>query len=284
MQNKYQISVVIPTYNRANDLIAAIHSVLNQTYPITEILICDDGSVDNSKELVTNLNNPKVKWLECGKNGGPAIPRNMGIKNSIGNWVAFLDNDDEWINTKIEKQILALQHSDAKACCCNASRIRFSEDKGAYLDYKKTEITTLDLMLQNSIICSSALVNKELVLETSMFPEDKKFIAIEDYCLWLRISTKTKFLFINENLVKYSDNAETSIRSTNTKDVWDTYSLIFNDFKEWLTQKKISLSSDEKREFKKLTKKIKQKGIATPTDDFFRKLSDKLKIKTIYNS
>lgn len=284
MQNKYQISVVIPTYNRANDLMAAIQSVLNQTYPITEILVCDDGSTDNSKELVSNLNNPKVKWLECGENGGPAIPRNTGVKQSIGNWIAFLDNDDEWLNTKIEKQVDLLQHHDAKACCCNASRIKFGEDKGPYLDYKKTEITTLDLMLQNSIICSSALLNKELILETALFPEDKKFIAIEDYCLWLRLSKKTKFLFINENLVKYSDNAEISIRSTNTKDVWDTYSLIFNDFKEWLTQKKISLSSDEKREFKKLTKKIRQKGIETPTDNFLRKLSDKLKIKTIYNS
>lgn len=83
----------------------AVTSALNQSYSVHEILICDDGSTDNSKELISNLNNPKIKWIDSGKNGRPAIPRNIGIKNAEGNWIAFLDNDDEWLPYKLEKQV-----------------------------------------------------------------------------------------------------------------------------------------------------------------------------------
>lgn len=283
MQNKTTISVVIPTYNRANDLVTAIQSVLKQTYPVTEILVCDDGSTDNSKELVTAINDPKVKWIDCGKNGGPAIPRNIGIKQSEGDWVAFLDSDDEWITTKIEKQIAAIEKYHVKASCTNASRMRFGEDKGAFSDFTNSLVTLKDLMLQNSIICSSVLVNKQLLLDTSLFPEEKKFIAIEDYALWLRVATQTDFVFVNENLIKYIDNVETSIRTTYS-DSWVIFDIIFSDFKNWLKQKNIRLSKEQKSDFKKLLIKIKNKGIPTASDDFFRKLSDKLGIKTRYNS
>lgn len=283
MQKHVSISVVIPTYNRANDLVKAIASVLKQTYPVTEILVCDDGSTDNSKELVIAINDPKVKWIDCGKNGGPAIPRNIGIKQSQGDWVAFLDSDDEWMPTKIEKQIEAIEKYQVKAVCTNASRMRFGEDKGMFSDFSNSTVTLKDLMLQNSIICSSVLVNKQLLLDTSLFPEEKKFIAIEDYALWLRVSTKTDFAFVNETLIKYIDNVETSIRSTHS-DGWIIFDTIFSDFKNWIKKNNFRLNKEQKNDFKKLLKKIKNKGIPTASDEFFRKLSDKLGIKTRYNS
>lgn len=283
MQKHVSISVVIPTYNRANDLVKAIASVLKQTYPVTEILVCDDGSTDNSKELVIAINDPKVKWIDCGKNGGPAIPRNIGIKQSQGDWVAFLDSDDEWMPTKIEKQIEAIEKYQVKAVCTNASRMRFGEDKGMFSDFSNSTVTLKDLMLQNSIICSSVLVNKQLLLDTSLFPEEKKFIAIEDYALWLRVSTKTDFAFVNETLIKYIDNVETSIRSTHS-DGWIIFDTIFSDFKNWIKKNNFRLNKEQKSDFKKLLKKIKNKGIPTASDEFFRKLSDKLGIKTRYNS
>ncbi len=283
MQKHVSISVVIPTYNRANDLVKAIASVLMQTYPVTEILVCDDGSTDNSKELVIAINDPKVKWIDCGINGGPAIPRNIGIKQSQGDWVAFLDSDDEWMPTKIEKQIEAIEKYQVKAVCTNASRMRFGEDKGMFSDFSNSTVTLKDLMLQNSIICSSVLVNKQLLLDTSLFPEEKKFIAIEDYALWLRVSTKTDFAFVNETLIKYIDNVETSIRSTHS-DGWIIFDTIFSDFKNWIKKNNFRLNKEQKNDFKKLLKKIKNKGIPTASDEFFRKLSDKLGIKTRYNS
>jgi glycosyltransferase involved in cell wall biosynthesis len=283
LQKYVSISVVIPTYNRANDLVIAIKSVLKQTYPVTEILVCDDGSTDNSKELVTAINNPKVKWIDCGKNGGPAIPRNIGIKHSQGDWVAFLDSDDEWKAEKLEKQVAAIEKYHVLASCANASRIRFGEDKGAFSDFSSSKVTLKDLMLKNSIICSSVLINKQLLLDISLFPEEKKFIAIEDYALWLRVSTQTDFAFVNENLIKYLDNVETSIRTTYS-DSWVIFDIIFSDFKNWIKEKNIKLTKEQKSDFNKLLKKIKNKGIPTATDEFFRKLSDKLGVKTRYNS
>lgn len=283
MQNEDTISVIIPNYNRANDLVKAVKSALNQTVDVLEVLVCDDGSTDNSKELVTAINDPKVKWIDCGKNGGPAIPRNIGIERSSGNWVAFLDSDDEWLPSKIEKQLAALKQFNTKAACSNAFRIRLGENKGLFLKFPQSTVKLFDLFQQNEIICSSTLIHKQLLLETSLFPVDKKFIAIEDYALWLRLATKTEFAFVNEGLVNYTDNVETSIR-TNYSDTWVIYDIIFSDFREWLNSRHIKLDHEVKKEFRKLRKKIKQKGIPTAMDEFFRKLSDKLGIKTKYNS
>src|ERR1700739_3316319 len=100
-----KVSVIIPTYNRQNTLLRAVKSVLQQTYTVHEILICDDGSDDDSKKIITELKSEKIKWLDCGKNGMPSIPRNKGIQYSTGDWIAFLDSDDEWLPNKTETQL-----------------------------------------------------------------------------------------------------------------------------------------------------------------------------------
>ena len=268
---------MIPTYNRADDLMRAVSSALKQTYPVAEVLVCDDGSSDNSKELITALNDPKVKWIACGKNGGPAIPRNIGIKQSAGNWVAFLDSDDSWHPEKIQKQLQAIHALNVKACCTNANRIRHGENKGPYLNYNKQNISLIDLFYQNSVICSSALIHKKLLLETSLFPESKTFTAIEDYALWVRVATQTPFAYIDETLVNYFDNFETSIRSEQDVDGWTVFEIIFSDFKNWLKTKDMKLTGENKKEFKFLFKRIRRKGIPTAWEEFNRKLKDKLK-------
>lgn len=276
MQNKESISVVIPTYNRGKDLMRAIDSVLKQTYPVMEILVCDDGSTDNTKELVFALKNPIVKWVDCGKNGGPAIPRNTGIKQSNGSWIAFLDSDDSWIDTKLEKQMNVIRQYNSKAVSTNANRIIQGENKGAYLIDTKKSISLIDLMYVNSIICSSVLINKNLLLQTSLFPEEKKLIAIEDYALWLRVTKLSHFTYIDEALVNYCDSPNTSIR-TNYDDSYDIFEIVFSNFKAWLNKESISLSYNEKKEFKMLQKRIKNKGIPTKWDLLVRKIKSKFR-------
>ncbi len=274
MPDNFNISVVIPNYNRCNELLRAVKSVLSQTYPVLEVIICDDGSTDNSKSQIAALNNPKLIWVDCGKTGGPAIPRNTGIKLSRGNWVAFLDNDDEWKPEKIEKQINALKRQKLGAVCSNASQIRAGVDRGSYLDYRKEQVNLTDLMLRNCIICSTAMVNKQLLVDTSLFPEGKEFIAIEDYALWLRLSTRTDFVFLNETLINYFDNFETSIR-TKYSDSWLIFGIVFNDFKKWLTVNKVNLTKQQKKDLELLFKKIKNKGVPSQWDEFLRKFKDK---------
>jgi teichuronic acid biosynthesis glycosyltransferase TuaG len=275
LQTKFDISVIIPNYNRAEFLIKAINSVLNQSFPVLEILICDDGSTDNSKEKVIALNNEKIKWIDCGKNGRPAIPRNIGINNSKGNWIAFLDNDDTWQNSKIEKQINALQQSSQLICCTNALKIKNNINIGDFSNFNKNLISLNDLMKQNEVICSSVIVNKNLLLSTSLFPEEIKFKAIEDYALWVRLSTKSELIYLNEPLVNYTDSENTSIRSEVKGDGWDTLNTIFYNFKEWIAINNVIVSTEQQRDLKALFKKIKQRGIPSAYEEFIRKLKSK---------
>lgn len=99
-----KISVIIPTWNRAETLGKAISSALNQTFPPFEIVVCGvDGSPD--QEIFNLINDPRMRWIEGGRDGLASIPRNRGIKASRGEWLAFLDSDDEWLPDKLEKQL-----------------------------------------------------------------------------------------------------------------------------------------------------------------------------------
>jgi teichuronic acid biosynthesis glycosyltransferase TuaG len=261
-KSEFKISVVIPTYNRGNELIEAVKSALTQTFSVFEIIVCDDGSTDNSKQLITELNNPKVKWIDCGKNGGPAIPRNKGINESQGNWIAFLDSDDIWLPNKLEKQISAIEKLNTLGSSTNANRIINNKNVGAYLSYSNERITLLDLIPCNYVICSSTIINKELLKRISFFPEEKEFVAIEDYALWLRLSTQTDFAYISEPMVNYQDSSETSIRSNYT-DPWRISNIILTDLKKWIREKNIVLNKEQKTSLNYNLKKTDRKGNLT---------------------
>lgn len=97
-----QVSVVIPTYNRENTIESSVRSALNQTYPVEEVLVCDDGSTDHTESIVRSIEDDRVKWLPGRHWGRPAPPRNRGLQVATGQWLAFLDSDDEWDNNKVE--------------------------------------------------------------------------------------------------------------------------------------------------------------------------------------
>ena len=115
MVSLVRISVIIPTYNRARTIRRSVESVLNQTYQDFEILIVDDGStVETFKALKPLLQHPKVQYFRHDKNRGHQAARNTGIKHARGDYVAFLDSDDEWSPLKLELQLRALEDAPAK--------------------------------------------------------------------------------------------------------------------------------------------------------------------------
>lgn len=117
-KNEIQVSVIIPTYNRANLLERAIQSVLSQTHPVHEIIVVDDGSTDNTKTVVSKYAG-KVQYI-FQQNAGPSAARNRGIKVATGDWITFLDSDDEWFPEKIERQLSVIEkHPELKWCACN---------------------------------------------------------------------------------------------------------------------------------------------------------------------
>ena len=228
-----QVSVVIPTYNRGNTIESSIRSVLNQKYPIGEVLVCDDGSTDHTESIVKSIEDDRVKWLTGEHRGRPAIPRNRGIKASTGEWIAFLDSDDEWDQYKVGLQLHYAQLHATRAVCSNA--YHFLPEQGIvgnYLNCQKDVLTFEDLSKGNYVICSSAMIHRSLLPIVHGFPEDSELRALEDYALWLRIATQTAFTFVNQPLVTYLDSPNTSIRAQG-ENGWVQRRHVFNNFLQW---------------------------------------------------
>lgn len=108
---KTMVSVIIPTYNRAHLIQESIYSVLNQTYKELELIIVDDGSTDNTEEIVRAIPDARIRYYKLPHSGRNAITKNFAIRQSKGALIAFNDSDDSWVNTKLEKQVKLLsQH------------------------------------------------------------------------------------------------------------------------------------------------------------------------------
>jgi len=233
------VSVVISTWNRAGMIEKAINSALSQTHPPMEVLVCDDGSTDDTEEVVRSMNDSRVVWLPGIRSGLPAVPRNRGLRNSKGEWIAFLDDDDEWLPDKIEKQLICIEKSECLASCSNALRLAPNGDSGIYLYYDKSKICFYDLLQTNLIICSSCIFHRSLIKVIEGFPESENMKALEDYALWLRISTYTDFAFLNEALIVYKDNPTESIRCK-SEDVTYQYDKIISNYLWWFRHKQTS--------------------------------------------
>lgn len=212
MEQKFKISVIIPTYNRALLLKKAIKSVINQTISPFEIIICDDGSTDNTHAVIASFHNPTIKLFTFKHIGLPAILRNKGIQISKGDWIAFLDSDDMWAPKKLEKQIVLINNTVCLAVCSNAYSVNRNRKLKKYLQYSKKLITFSDLIKVNPVILSSVIIHKSLLRKCQGFPEGTKYRNAPDYAVWLKIATQTNFIYSDETLVTYLDDPLTSIR------------------------------------------------------------------------
>lgn len=194
-----KISVVIPSYNRKEFLKRSINSVNNQTIKPFEIIVVDDGSFDGTEAMIKR-NYDFIKFIKQ-KNKGVSAARNFGIKVSSGEWICFLDSDDEWKNDKLEKQIIAAKsnpdykffHSD-EIWVKNGKRINQKKK------HKKYGGDIFDKCLDMCRISpSSVLIDKTIFDDVGIFNEN--LVICEDYELWLRICNKYSVFFINEPLI-----------------------------------------------------------------------------------
>jgi teichuronic acid biosynthesis glycosyltransferase TuaG len=234
LQNREKISVIIPTYNREGFLFKTIQSVLQQTYRVTEVLVCDDGSTDNSRQVVASIGDERVKWIDCGRWGRPAGPRNQGLTAASGDWVAFLDSDDEWLPQKMEMQIRHVQQDGKLAVCCNAYRCSEGQIKGHYLENMPDKLSLTDMFKTNYVICSSMVIHRSLISECKGFPESPQLKALEDYALWLRVASITDIAVVKQPLLNYHDEPGSSLRADGVSESQQR-KLVFDDYKSWLT-------------------------------------------------
>lgn len=210
--NQPLITVLIPLYNAQEYIEETIESVIKQTYQNWEIIIIDDCSTDNSRDIIKKyeIQNSRIKLIKSELNfGGPARPRNIGIENAKGEYIAFLDADDVWDINKLEKQIKFLRENNIEFTSTDCMLIddKNKEIKLKFLSkiYNKfiKKKTICDVIKNNFILTSSVLVKKTLL---NKFEEDKKYIAVEDFDMWLHI------LANNENIYKYQNEKLISYR------------------------------------------------------------------------
>jgi len=188
------VSVIVPTYNRANLVSETVKSILNQTYKYFELIVVDDGSTDNTEEVIKKFNDKRIKYIKIDNWGGPAKPRNTGIKKARGEYIAFCDDDDMWLPEKLERQIKAFQVSNKTAMLYT----RFKTIEGDIISnrifpkngkYKSGNIFK-SLYLRPFIACSSVMVKRSVLDQVGFFDTDPNLISKEDADLWLRIALK----------------------------------------------------------------------------------------------
>ena len=201
------VSVVIPTYNRADLLTRAIDSVLAQSHPAAEIIVVDDGSSDGTQQFIEKLY-PQINYI-FQKNKGVSAARNNGIRNTHYEWICLLDSDDSWQRDKLEKQVRALLDKP-DYLICHTNETWYRNDK--VLSQKKKHKKRGGFIFQHCLpLCaispSSVIIKKQLFDEIGLF--DENLPACEDYDMWLRICCRYPVLFLDEPLTnKYGGHAE----------------------------------------------------------------------------
>ncbi len=195
------VSVVIPTYNRAHLISRAIRSVNQQTYQDIEIIIVDDGSTDNTKELVKQLKDSRMLYIRSSQNRGGAAARNIGIQASRGKYIAFLDSDDEWFPEKIYKQVQALVEGEEEVGMVYTG-ILFMGENGIVSNENKPVFRgkILPQLLRTNVIgsTSSAMIKRFCLEAVGMF--DEQFPSRQDLDLWIRIAAKYNIEYVPEAL------------------------------------------------------------------------------------
>ncbi len=194
-----KISVVIPSYNRKELIKRSINSVNNQTIKPFEIIVVDDGSFDGTEGMIKR-NYDFIKFIKQ-KNKGVSAARNFGIKVSSGEWICFLDSDDEWKNDKLEKQIIAMKSNPGyKFFHSNEIWVKNGKRINQKKKHKKYGGDIFDKCLDMCRISpSSVLIDKTIFDDVGIFNEN--LVICEDYELWLRICDKYNVFFINEPLI-----------------------------------------------------------------------------------
>lgn len=201
----FYVSVIIPTYNRANDLQRCLESLINQSYKNFEVLVCDDGSTDHTEEIVKKFESKlTIQYIKDVNFGGPAKPRNNGIKKAKGNVIAFLDSDDWWYPNKLEVSVNYLNEYDLVHHNLDIYvNINKPKDIARGRAFKGDILKDL-IINGNGIVNSSVLVKKTIVDLVGEITENKNLIAVEDNDYWIRIAKLTdRFKYIDQSLGGY---------------------------------------------------------------------------------
>ena len=216
-----KVSIIIPTYNRSPFLGSAIESAVNQRFEDFEIIVVDDNSTDNSEEAVRSFRDKRIRYIRHEKNMGVSAARNTAIRASKGEYIAFLDDDDEWLPDKLHSQVELMDKSPANVCVVYSNRLVKDKlsDRIISANPRAEKLSgniLYQLAIGNPIHTSTVLVRKRCLEEVGLFDETISYM--EDRDLWMRLSIEWDFEYIDEVLVYKYAHKEDSL-SENIKSI-----------------------------------------------------------------
>lgn len=182
------ISIITPCYNASPFITQTIESVLSQTYPYWEMLIVDDCSTDRSAEIIQTYveRDTRIRYLRTeNPSGSPSLPRNIGLQQAQGEYIAFLDSDDAWFPNKLEEQVAFMEAYSYNFVYSDYEKMSWN---GARADRRirvRSVSTYWDILESNEIPCLTVLLHRELIEQTRF-----RSIPKEDYAFWLEILRK----------------------------------------------------------------------------------------------
>lgn len=207
------MGVVIPTYERVDETMRAVRSVLAQTVPAEHVVVADDGSSDETvQELSKALAPLQVELVRAPRSAHPGRTRNAGLAVLDTQWVAFLDSDDTWAPAKLERQLSAV--CSGVAVCTNARRIVSNTPTGTVLSSLPRALTLSHLICENKVVNSSVLIRRDVLDEVGQVASSYLVRGCEDYATWLRVATRYEWVGLDEPLVDYVDEPSVSIRGS----------------------------------------------------------------------
>ncbi len=216
------ISVIIPCYNAERTIINTLKSVLCQTVPPSEIIIVNDGSSDKSEEIINDFisENKSIQiQLITKENGGVSSARNIGMKSASGEWIALLDSDDEWLPTKLERQIEVLRTMpEIDFLGCNRNGERYDTFLG--LKFKRlTRVAAKTFLLKNFFPVPTVIFKKSILDTVGFFDERQRYAEEGNY--FIRIANKHNVYLLNESLVITGDGKPDFGHSGLSGNLWE---------------------------------------------------------------
>ncbi|MGE7862937.1 glycosyltransferase family 2 protein [Bacillus mobilis] len=253
MEQTQLVSVIVPLYNAEKYIEETMESILNQTYKNIEIVIVDDGSKDQSSSIVKNFKKKYPEQIQyiLQENQGVSVARNTGIENANGEYISFLDSDDLWHSTKIEKQIESMHKNNMNACYCGF--MNFYEETGEKIEnttnFVKGNMTKAFLTHQVFAQTSTWIFKKSIVMNHNIrftpgcsWGEDLEFL--------FKLMSVTNVCYVDEYLTYYRILSGGSL-SSNYKDyeLKTTKELeVFNRMKDWIHNKSKDLITNDSTE------------------------------------
>lgn len=217
------VSIIVPAYKAAGVVGRTVESVLVQTYPHWEMLIADDCSPDNTREVIAGWarRDSRIQLVTLERNGGPAAARNAALERAQGRWIAFLDSDDTWLPNKLERSLAHAQANRSALVFTGFRRVNHDETRtGVYIGVPAT-LTYRQLLGNTAIATSTVVIDRSVCGDVRM-----QRVYYDDFVCWLGI-LKRGFIAhgLNEDLMRYRVMARSVSRNKgkSAREVWTTY-------------------------------------------------------------